>query len=255
MSLDHLLTRREFFEKLFTATVVASAAPSIVLGRAMPALSIRNNELVGTYKLSLSAYPALQQTYKSVRIKIAGMPASFGKILVTRVENNVFYAVSEQCTHEGYTINDLSASTHTYNCALHGSRFTPDGSVSNGPAARPLTKFTTSYDGADTVSIEIPGLTSAVPNELHAVSFLVHETPRPGDNVATVSFGVESGADVLLVIYAADGHEVMRLADGYRDAGTYRIPYDISSLPSGMYFYRLETSTGQIRTEKFIIAR
>lgn len=255
MAIDHILSRREFFEKLFSATVLAAAAPAVVLGKSIPSLSIRNNELLGQYALKISQYAALQQTYKSLRIKITGMPTSFGKILVTRVENNVFYAVSEKCTHEGTAVGDLNATTRIFTCPSHFSEFNPDGTVVQGPAARALTKYTTTYDGNDTVLIEIPGLTSAVPSDLHGISFLLHGTPIQGSSMATVSYGIESSANVLLAIYSSNGTEVRRLVDGFEDAGSYRLPYDISGLPNGIYFYRLECSTGQVRTEKFMIVR
>lgn len=254
MGIDNLLSRREFFERLFSATVFAAAAPSIVLGECIPKISLKRNELVGTYVLKLADYPALAQTYKSVRIKVNGMPTSFGKILVTRLDNDVFSAVNERCPHEGAAVRDLSTSTHLYVCPLHTSRFEADGTYVDGPAGRDLTKYDTQYNGSDAISIEIPGLVAAVPSELHAISFLVHNAPVSG-TVATASFGIVSAADVLLLIYDANGREVMRLTDGFREAGSYRVPYDLGALPSGVYFYRLETSTGEIRTEKFMVAR
>ena len=47
-----------------------------------------------------------------------------------------FFAVDAICTHLGCTIR-LQPDT-SYQCHCHGSRFTMDGTVINGPATRPL---------------------------------------------------------------------------------------------------------------------
>jgi nitrite reductase/ring-hydroxylating ferredoxin subunit len=47
-----------------------------------------------------------------------------------------FYAVDSICTHLGCTVS-LQKDGSFY-CRCHGSRFTPDGSVLNGPATVPL---------------------------------------------------------------------------------------------------------------------
>lgn len=48
-----------------------------------------------------------------------------------------YYAVDAICTHLGCTVQ-LEEGAQGYRCACHGSRFTPDGAVLNGPAAQPL---------------------------------------------------------------------------------------------------------------------
>jgi hypothetical protein len=59
---------------------------------------------------------------------------------------------------------------------------------------------------------------------------------------------------VRLAIYNVLGERVAVLAEGYRTASVHRVFFDASRLPSGMYFYRLETPGG-VKTRRLQIIR
>lgn len=61
------------------------------------------------------------------------------KIAAYRSEDDEVLAVSAKCTHMGCTI-DWNATAKTWDCPCHGSRFTLEGEIVEGPAARPLPK-------------------------------------------------------------------------------------------------------------------
>jgi nucleotide-binding universal stress UspA family protein/nitrite reductase/ring-hydroxylating ferredoxin subunit len=52
-------------------------------------------------------------------------------------QNGELQLRSAKCTHLGCTVG-WNPAENTFDCPCHGSRFAPDGSVVNGPAARPL---------------------------------------------------------------------------------------------------------------------
>ncbi|WP_214414579.1 Rieske (2Fe-2S) protein [Sphaerisporangium fuscum] len=59
------------------------------------------------------------------------------KIVVTQPKDGEFKAFSAVCTHQGCPVGSVSGGT--INCPCHGSKFNiADGSVANGPAAKPL---------------------------------------------------------------------------------------------------------------------
>jgi cytochrome b6-f complex iron-sulfur subunit len=55
-------------------------------------------------------------------------------------------AVNSTCTHKGCAV-DWNSASKEFACPCHGSKFKPDGSVANGPADKPLAKFTVKTEG------------------------------------------------------------------------------------------------------------
>ena len=89
-------------------------------------------------------------------VNIGSSLVQAGVIVVRLAAGNTsgsFTAVQVACTHQGISINYVS-SANDFECPAHGSRFTTDGAVINGPAASALTKF----------SIRISGNTMTVSN-------------------------------------------------------------------------------------------
>ena len=69
-----------------------------------------------------------------------------GNKIIINTGNDVFVALSKVCTHNGCSVT-YSAANNNLPCPCHGSLFSTDGSVLNGPAILPLTKYTVSKNG------------------------------------------------------------------------------------------------------------
>lgn len=80
----------------------------------------------------------------------AGIPRGAGavirrglaKVAVYRDEADVLHEHSAVCPHLGCVVH-WNPVEHTWDCPCHGSRFTPDGQVINGPATRGLAEVAT----------------------------------------------------------------------------------------------------------------
>lgn len=70
----------------------------------------------------------------------ADVPVGSGIIVddtvLTQPSSGEFNGFSNICTHSGCTLNSVTGAT--INCPCHGSKFNLDGTVAQGPAARPL---------------------------------------------------------------------------------------------------------------------
>jgi TQXA domain-containing protein len=67
--------------------------------------------------------------------------------------------------------------------------------------------------------------------------------PNPFNPVTTISFSVPKQDFVSLKVYNVLGKEVALLVNDVKAAGIYDISFDASKLASGVYFYKLETSS------------
>lgn len=112
-----------------------------------------------------------------------------------------------------------------------------------GPWSAPW-RFTTSDTG---VAVEDE---AEVPDEavLHA------NYPNPFNPQTTIPFALPQAGPVRLVIYDVLGREMVVLMDGTLPAGRHEAVFDATGLPSGVYFYRLQTA-GWTRTRTMLLLK
>jgi Rieske Fe-S protein len=87
---------------------------------------------------------------------LADIPVGGGKvfaaqsIVITQPAAGTVKAFSTVCTHAGCAVNDVSGGT--INCPCHGSKYAiADGSVTGGPAPRPLPPIAVTVKGGQVV--------------------------------------------------------------------------------------------------------
>jgi len=67
-------------------------------------------------------------------------------------------------------------------------------------------------------------------------------SPSPATTTAVVHLSLPEPVDYTVSVYGLDGRLVERLHDGSIPAGDYAIHWDVSSIPSGVYFVRVSGS-------------
>ncbi len=64
--------------------------------------------------------------------------------------------------------------------------------------------------------------------------------PNPFNPVTTIKYSIPKKTFVTIMVYNILGKEIRRLVDEEKPAGDYKIEFRASSLPSGVYFYRIK---------------
>ncbi len=86
-------------------------------------------------------------------------------------------------------------------------------------------------------------------------SFTLHQNyPNPFNPATTITYTLSRTERVTLRVYDAQGRLVQTLVDGTQPAGPYALSFDAGHLPSGAYFYRLQTAEG-MRTRQMVLVR
>jgi photosystem II stability/assembly factor-like uncharacterized protein len=78
--------------------------------------------------------------------------------------------------------------------------------------------------------------------------------PNPFNPFTKLKFSIPHSAVVQIIVYDVLGKEIKTLLNDYKRAGTYEIDFDATSLPSGVYFYRM-ISGSYSETKKMILLR
>ena len=79
--------------------------------------------------------------------------------------------------------------------------------------------------------------------------------PNPFNPSTKIQFGVTKEAFVTLKVYDMLGREVETLVNGEKSSGAYEVSFDASSLPSGVYIYRLQVQAAFVETKKMVLMK
>ena len=72
---------------------------------------------------------------------------------------------------------------------------------------------------------------------------LYQNYPNPFNPETTIQFDVKEDCQVTLVVYDLLGRQLAVLINEHHDAGGYKVSFDASVLPSGIYIYRIQMGT------------
>jgi len=105
------------------------------------------------------------------------------------------------------------------------------------------------YDGSYEYS-EVVEVTNLAPTD-----YALHQNfPNPYNPTTTITYSLPIKSYVELVVYNTLGESVMQLVNEEKDAGNYEVKFDATSLPSGIYFYRLQSGSF-VDTKKMILLK
>ncbi len=108
---------------------------------------------------------------------------------------------------------------------------------------------------AKIIIYSVSGLTAIEDDELGPKDLsLCQNYPNPFNPSTSIKFAIPEAGQISLKVYDATGKEVAELISNYYSAGNYVVNFDASSLPSGVYIYKLEAGN-KIFTKKLMLIK
>ena len=84
--------------------------------------------------------------------------------------------------------------------------------------------------------------------------YLEQNYPNPFNNSTVIKYSIPKEGLVTFKVYNLLGEEVARLVNDTKQTGNYEVSFDATGLPSGIYFYRLQTPNFT-QTRKMILLK
>jgi hypothetical protein len=84
--------------------------------------------------------------------------------------------------------------------------------------------------------------------------WLQQNYPNPFNPSTTIRYALPQAGYVTLKVYNLLGEEIAALISGRQPAGEHEVRWNAASLPSGVYFYRLQAG-GFTMTRKLLLVR
>ncbi len=104
------------------------------------------------------------------------------------------------------------------------------------------------WDGFDWVN-EYKAIYSYIPTDVKELTgefndySLSNNFPNPFNPTTTIRFQISNPKVVSLKVYDVLGNKIATLVDEYKTAGSYEVAFDAGNLPSGIYFYKLQSGS------------
>ncbi len=134
--------------------------------------------------------------------------------------------------------------------------------VVSGPATNAAHMKISSLDYTTVTDLSDSAFSIGSPNDVAETrarpqQFALHQNyPNPFNPATEIVFDLPVTSTVSLTVYNALGEQLKTLVQQTRfAAGTHRVTLDAAGLSSGIYFYRLETSSGFAQTRKMLLLR
>ena len=155
---------------------------------------------------------------------------------------NLTWATATETNNKGFQVERKSADGQYQNVAFvngHGTTTQPeqytymDQNVAQGHYTYRLKQmdFDGSYKYSNAVEVDVT---------TPAVYSLDQNYPNPFNPTTKIDFSLANNSKVTLKVYDVLGRQIAELLNSNLTAGSHTVNFNASSIPSGVYFYRLE---------------
>ena len=150
---------------------------------------------------------------------------------------------------ESAYLADAANNNELTNPALVSISRAQDKSLDPRPAADGA-----AYQNLADISTAVESIRISTSGNVPQDYILSQNYPNPFNPTTTIEFSLLKAGNVKLTVFNQLGQEVAVLANDVKLAGTYKVTWNASHLPSGLYLYRLESAQGT-QTQKMLLVK
>jgi photosystem II stability/assembly factor-like uncharacterized protein len=177
--------------------------------------------------INISSSASIGQVWTLVLADTNLFVGSIGTGVFLTQNNGISWtAVNEGLTH--LNIRSLLITSDNYLFA---------GTTNGFVCYRPISEMTTEVENQS--------------NEIPSQFTLEQNYPNPFNPSTKIRYSVPQSSNVMIKVFDILGNEIETLFNGEKPVGTYEITWNAESLPSGIYFYKLQAGSF-IETKKMI---
>jgi S-formylglutathione hydrolase FrmB len=126
-------------------------------------------------------------------------------------------------------------------------------SFNGGHMNQMYTRFSIGFQFLDSVMNSTVGISEELTIQPKNF-YLFQNYPNPFNPSTIISYQLPLSGDVTLKVYDIIGSEVARLVSENKQAGRYVVEFNAATLPSGVYFYRLQAGSF-VETKKMLLLK
>jgi hypothetical protein len=159
--------------------------------------------------------------------------------------NNYGFEVQRKFSDSNYEVLGFVAGAGT--TTEPRTYFFTDSKIPNGQYTYRLkqTDYNGTFSYSDEILVEVDAPTEYA---------LEQNYPNPFNPSTNISFSIAEASVVKIAVFNLLGQQVNLLLDEFREAGLHTVSFNASQLPSGAYFYTIETPQFK-QTKKMLLAK
>ena len=222
--------------------------------------SFRGDNIVAVINLDMIAWDSNNDYKAEVHARNVSSSLELG-LLVHDVNSKYLIGLNLDTSNPGSTASDhasfwrynysavlLIESMSDFNQYYH--KTTDDLTKVNKPFYEKMAKLALGVTATSAVPIQNTSVTQTIPYEFQ----LYQNYPNPFNPETTIGYNVQTASKVSLKVYDVLGREVATLVNEYKQAGSYVTTLRATSLPGGVYFYRMHAD-GYSETKKMTLVK
>src|SRR3989339_145793 len=222
--------------------------------------SFRGDNIVAVINPDMIAWDSNNDYKAEVHARNVSSSLELG-LLVHDVNSKYLIGLNLDTSNPGSTASDhasfwrynysavlLIESMSDFNQYYH--KTTDDLTKVNKPFYEKMAKLALGVTATSAVPIQNTSVTQTIPYEFQ----LYQNYPNPFNPETTIGYNVQTASKVSLKVYDVLGREVATLVNEYKQAGSYVTTLRATSLPGGVYFYRMHAD-GYSETKKMTLVK